>query len=94
MAEQTTAPNYEQSMSFEATPLRPDDGINLHAASEGIASYAQGHALAQAAALDQRLGAAQGERRETPALAPEIVYLQQATKLLRGYRRAEFDLAA
>lgn len=94
MAEQNTAPNYENLTSYEATSFQPGDGIDLHTTSEGISTYAQGHALAQAAALDQRLGAAQGERREKQSISPEVAHLQQATKLVVYYRQSELTLAA
>lgn len=100
MAEQKTAPGYEQQQAYEAAPFHHGDGIDLHASSEGIATYAQGHALAQAAALDQRLSASQGVETKKPELSPEIAYLQQASGLLARYRQYEqqqtsgFDLAA
>lgn len=101
MAELNAAPTYEQQQNLETTPFQSGDGIDFHTtSSEGIATYARGHALAQTAALDQRLNAAQGGERKAPNLAPEIAYLQQASGLLARYRqyeqqqKSDFDLAA
>lgn len=101
MAELNTAPTFDQQpMSYEATSFHPGDGIDLHAGSEDIAPYAKGHALAQAAALDQRLNAAQGSERKMPELPREVAYLRHASGLLARYRMYEqqqksgFDLAA